>query len=307
MNAKFLISLAILVSVGFLFQNCAEDFGSGLQTPSVAVQTQLNTEAEEDCVGEDCPNTSIVEACSFNDQMIQFGSTITAYHTSTVPYGSSCSSQAEDRTCGSTGLTGTASYATCQVNAAASCLLNGVSLAHGSSRTAYTRTTVSYGQSCNSVAVSVSCSNGQLSSSQTLYSSCTAGAPLVRWVNVSSSYEGHKQACQRAGLYPARNQGYGICASGENQPVQGAYYTSIQYPYGVWGGAGGQGSQLIWRTGYGSDVGPMYCYHAGQTRDMDGTDLVTAYLCSEEVNNQDTTPIYFFSPSSGGGGNGVTK
>lgn len=101
------------------------------------------------------------------------GQSTTAYQASTVPYGSSCTSQT--RTCNNGTLSGSYQYQSCSVTSAASCTLNGVTVADGSSRTFYSAQT---GSPCSVLAQSRSCSNGVLSGSASYqYGSC-ACAPI---------------------------------------------------------------------------------------------------------------------------------
>lgn len=103
------------------------------------------------------------ESCLFNGQTIAHGEKITAYSTSTVPFGGTC--VAQERVCNNGSLSGSYSFGTCSVGAPKSCLFNGQTVAHGQSAMAYQQSTVPYGQSC--VSQARVCNNGVLSGSYT--------------------------------------------------------------------------------------------------------------------------------------------
>jgi hypothetical protein len=108
-------------------------------------------------------------ACKFNRVDIQSGSTITAYQSSSVPFGSVCSS--EQRGCNSGVLGGSFEFATCTSEAAATCLFNGVSIAHGNTTAAFLESSVPAGFTCTQEIRS--CDNGTLNGSYT-FSSCSS-------------------------------------------------------------------------------------------------------------------------------------
>jgi hypothetical protein len=112
--------------------------------------------------------------CSFNGQVIANDGRLVAYQNSTVPEGESCVS--EVRQCVDGVLYGSFAYASCTVSQNASCLFSGQTVAHGGSVTAYTSSSVPFGQSCSSMAEVRTCNNGILSGSAA-YSSCEANTP----------------------------------------------------------------------------------------------------------------------------------
>lgn len=342
MKLRILLSFVVLSFVGIFFQNCAEDFDSALKASSMN-STESASETHivdlEDCSSGECPDPNLVQACMFNGEIVLPGETVTAYKESSVPYGSTCKS--ENRLCGSTGLTGTAQYDSCSVGAPASCLHKGINVPHGQLITAYSKSTVPYGQSCSPVSLScsngdlspdpsatpytsctvgapaactykdgnlahgqkimaytkatvpygqkcvalqVSCNNGDLSNAAAIHSTCTVEAPVVKWVNAVQG-KTHMQTCSGAGLFPAKDKGYGICASGEARPQQGTDYEKISYRHGKWGSNSKYGGNKI-VGGYGYYL----CYRDGQKQDNDSTDVLVAYLCSQEPNTVDTTP-----------------
>lgn len=117
---------------------------------------------------------SMVGTCQFNGQTLANDSRVTAYQNSSVPAGSACVS--EIRQCVDGVLYGSYAYASCTVNNNASCLFDGQTVPHGESITAYTSSTVTFGQSCTAVVEIRTCNNGVLSGSAP-YSSCEANAP----------------------------------------------------------------------------------------------------------------------------------
>jgi len=110
--------------------------------------------------------------CYFNSQVVASGSSVVAYNNSSVPAGQTCTS--EVRTCISGNLTGSYNYASCSVQAGASCLFNGQTIADGQSVTAYTNSSVPFGDSCASEVRT--CNNGVLSGSNQ-YASCQVDQP----------------------------------------------------------------------------------------------------------------------------------
>lgn len=101
------------------------------------------------------------------------GNYVTAYQASSVPFGSTCSS--EQRTCNGGALTGSFMFQSCAPQAPAACTLPwGGTLAHGSSVTAYQTASVPYGSSC--ISQSRACNNGTLSGSYT-HQGCTVAPP----------------------------------------------------------------------------------------------------------------------------------
>lgn len=111
-------------------------------------------------------------SCLFNGQTVQHGSVVLAFQNSSVPFGQVC--QGEFRLCTNGVLSGSFAYGSCEVGQPASCLFNGVTVAHGSTVNAYQNSSVPYGSQCN--LESRLCNNGSLSGSYN-YSSCEVGQP----------------------------------------------------------------------------------------------------------------------------------
>ncbi len=124
-----------------------------------------------------------------------------------------------------------------------------------------------------------------------------------RWVNTTDSKttkyshinKNHRQVCEADNSSIAtEDQGYGICASGENRPRQGTNYLRISYKFGT-SGANQRGGNTIATYSYdvscnkaGCTTGQGYaCWYNqvingrqhNQRRDNDKTDRVVAYLC----------------------------
>lgn len=134
--------------------------------------------------------SSVPGSCSFNGVTLMNGETRTFYRTDIVPFGQQC--QGVSRTCTNGILSGTSEYAhpSCVTpNAPISCTLNGVTIAHGQSRTFYNRENVLFGQNCSSFGATRTCDNGTLlGDTDYRYASCTAaGAQSCTLVTTSGT------------------------------------------------------------------------------------------------------------------------
>ena len=109
------------------------------------------------CTGSAAPAGS----CTFNDQIVLTGTSIIAFQTAAVPFGSSCISQSRD--CSSGNLTGSYAFSTCTVIPPASCSFNGQTISSGTSVKAYKTSKPNKKGLCPSQ--NRSCSNGSLSGS----------------------------------------------------------------------------------------------------------------------------------------------
>lgn len=119
-------------------------------------------------------STQIVN-CHFNGTEIPYNELIVAYQNPTVLPGETCVS--EVRQCLEGGvLSGSFQYASCEVGVPKDCLFNGVTIKHGEAVTAYTSSTVAFGQSCATVTETRTCNNGILSGSAQ-YASCSVNSP----------------------------------------------------------------------------------------------------------------------------------
>jgi hypothetical protein len=120
--------------------------------------------------------------CNFNDQVIASGQIVKAFPSSTVPYGQQCVSQ--DRLCTNGILSGSAinSFPSCNPGAAASCSIDGRTVAHNEIVVSYSSQSVTYGNTCSSL--SRKCDNGTLSGDTNYkYLSCTPVAPASCTLN----------------------------------------------------------------------------------------------------------------------------
>ena len=158
--------------------------------------------------------------CSFNNQEVLDGRSVTAYLNSTVAFGSTC--QQETRTCTSGVLSGSSQYATCAVDAPASCLFNGETLAHNQSITTYLNSNVAFGESC--VQEVRTCSNGALSGSSQ-YATCAVAAPASCLFNGQTVAHG-----QNAIAFAASTVAFGATCQQETRTCSnGALSGSSQY------------------------------------------------------------------------------
>lgn len=99
---------------------------------------------------------------------VAHGNNVTAYQTSSVAYGSTCTSQS--RTCNNGTLSGSYANKTCTVSPPANCFLNGQTILHGGTVRAYNTNLAQYPNQCGSGTVRT-CTNGTLSGSGN-YTSC---------------------------------------------------------------------------------------------------------------------------------------
>lgn len=114
-------------------------------------------------------------SCTLAGKTVAHGTTGLFYSVAQVPFGTSCTSVAQNRGCVNGTLGGSASYnlAACTVGPASACILGNITVAHGASRTFYSASTVPSGSTCTSVALSRTCTNGTLSGGVTYtYPSC---------------------------------------------------------------------------------------------------------------------------------------
>lgn len=114
-------------------------------------------------------------SCMIDGTTIAHGATQKLFSQSSVGFGQSCESYAEFRTCSNGTLSGTDSYRykNCTSPAAASCTLDGATVAHGASHTFYSKSVVQRGETCGDVSQTRKCTNGTLSGSASFrYKEC---------------------------------------------------------------------------------------------------------------------------------------
>lgn len=197
----------------------------------------------EDCEGENrkCLNGVLsgsftfascgspeLRTCDFNGQSIRSGSSVTAYRDPQVPYGQSCINSSESRTCFDGNLSGSFTNATCTVAQPTTCSFNGRSIANGASVTVYSTAQVNYGQTCDSVKSTRTCSDGVLSGSGTI-ESCTVKA------GASCTLDGQTYAHGASvDAYSAKTVVYGNSCSSIKQSrtcTNGSWSGSANYAY----------------------------------------------------------------------------
>lgn len=118
-------------------------------------------------------------SCALDNIVVANGASHYFYSQGVAPAGARCTSYRLNRTCTNGVLSGSASYnrATCVDNT--SCTLDGVTVADGASRMFFSASSVAYGTLCSSVAQTRTCTNGDLSGSDTYaYAACTVSPPV---------------------------------------------------------------------------------------------------------------------------------
>lgn len=150
---------------------------------SVTAYLTSNTGTGELCTAEErfCDNGQLAgsyqfascvidqaASCLFNGQTVADGTSVTAFISSSVNTGETCTS--EIRVCTSGSLSGSATFASCQVNSSASCLFNGQTILDGQNFVGYQSSQVPHGQLCTSE--TKTCNNGVISGEFT-FASCT--------------------------------------------------------------------------------------------------------------------------------------
>ncbi len=113
--------------------------------------------------------------CTLDGVTVSHNSSRLFYSATSAP---SCSAISQSRQCNNGNFNGTSTYnrASC-TDAGVSCTLDGVTVAHNSSRTFYNRTSVPHGQYCSTYGTSRTCNNGTLNGTTTYNkASCTVAA-----------------------------------------------------------------------------------------------------------------------------------
>ncbi|MBC7753323.1 MAG: hypothetical protein H7Z71_03730 [Moraxellaceae bacterium] len=162
--------------------------------------------------------------CTFNGQVMVNDTRVVAYQNSTVPAGQTCVS--ELRQCVDGVLYGSYAYASCSVSVVpnASCLFNGQTVPDGGSVSAFTASSVAFGQSCTSVAEIRTCNNGVLSGSGA-YSSCDPNAPRACLFNAVTVAHGASVNAFQA----STSQFGGSCVSETRNCYDGTLSGSFAY------------------------------------------------------------------------------
>ncbi len=113
-------------------------------------------------------------SCLFNGQTVNGSSTIDAFQNPSALSPETCIS--EKRRCDNGSLSGSFNFSKCVVNQPASCLFNGVTVAHNQTINAYSTSQVAFGKTCEAQIEQRTCTNGSLSGSFK-FSSCTVDRP----------------------------------------------------------------------------------------------------------------------------------
>lgn len=162
----------------------------------------------------------VINDCTFNNTVVTDGNSITAYQNSSIAYGGSCTS--EVRTCNGGFLSGSYNYSLCTVDAPASCLFNGQTIAHGGSVEAYPGSYVDLGGEC--IFELRTCNNGVLSGSNQ-YASCSINLPASCLFNGQTIPSGYS-----VNAYLNSTVAFGeLCSTETRYCVDGALSGSNQY------------------------------------------------------------------------------
>lgn len=116
-------------------------------------------------------------SCNAGGTTVQNGTSQLFYSQASVAFGGSCSAVSQMRTCADGVLSGSSQYtsASCSVAAAQACRVDGVELAHNTSRAFYSRALVGFGENCLPHVQTRACTNGTLSGSSDFNkTSCTS-------------------------------------------------------------------------------------------------------------------------------------
>ena len=162
-----LFFIMLLTATTFLFQNCSQS--------KIAVDDIASKFSALSCDNGGTDGCAVEAAkCLFDGKEIVDGQSVQTFLASSVPYGESCSS--EERACQAGALSGTYSFATCDVGVPSACLFNGQTIKHGDTVAAFANSTVAFGKAC--VPELRKCDNGVLSG-QAQFGSCEVGAPMA--------------------------------------------------------------------------------------------------------------------------------
>ena len=159
--------ISIVAASTFLFQNCSKIAVNDIASKYSSSSLSCNGVGSEACAAE-------VARCQFNGQELADGQSVETFLASSVGYGKSCSS--EQRICKDGALSGSFSFATCDVEVPAACLFNGQTIKHGDTVPAFTNSTVPFGSSCTPELRK--CDNGNLSG-EARFATCEVGAAMA--------------------------------------------------------------------------------------------------------------------------------
>lgn len=157
---------------GFSVFVSAQNLAGGGEDWQTYIGTHMNASgtvnSQKTSYVEDCS----VLGCTFNGTPVANGASVTAYQTSSVPFGNTCAQ--EQRTCTSGSLSGSFTFSSCTVDAGSNCAaVDGVALNHTQSATFYLRPCEDAGNTCSGQART--CTNGSLSGTYTNATCSVAG------------------------------------------------------------------------------------------------------------------------------------
>lgn len=124
------------------------------------------------------PTCTVASNCTLGGVTLKHGESRFFYSTSTltITSGQQCSSISQLRTCENGVLSGNASYASPSCVVTKDCILNGILVPNGTTKDFYTKSTVLFGQSCDAIKQSRTCTNSVLSGTSTYqYGACKVG------------------------------------------------------------------------------------------------------------------------------------
>jgi hypothetical protein len=138
------------------------------------------------------PGTCIVTASSTLSTTMPHNTKRNFYTAETVSWDESCDDIKQNRTCADGILSGTTSYTypTCKVIPAQSCVLDNVTVTHGTTDTFYSSRSVSGSTECRNIDQERTCTNGDLSGSDTYtYAVCARNGQ--QWCRLDGTYVAH--------------------------------------------------------------------------------------------------------------------
>ncbi|MEK7509527.1 MAG: peptidoglycan-binding domain-containing protein [Patescibacteria group bacterium] len=237
-------------------------------------------------------------SCTIDGITLQTGQSRTFYKEKNVLFGQTCAPFGKTRACTNGILGGDVSYqyATCTVAAAGSCTVGTTTVAHAQTRDFYSRTSVSYQESCATHKQSRTCTDGVISGSSSYqFPSCTqipARTCTVDGIEVAHGashtfYTANvpsQTPCQTFECWRDDTTQQGTCAdiSQSRTCTDGTLSGSTQYQYGQCAPVGQRWCKLdgvyvqhnTSRTFYTSSTAPFgqSCTQLGQSRTcLDGT------------------------------------
>lgn len=136
-----------------------------------------------------CLNVSEQASCTVGGITVPSGSSRVFYSIPFVGTGNSCNSYAQSRTCINGVLSGSLNYTypSCVLDTPSACNVDGLTIAHGTSRTLFSQAVATGTAACSSYSQSRSCTNGSLSGdSKYSKSTCSAGGCIVNGVTLTN-------------------------------------------------------------------------------------------------------------------------